>query len=88
MVLFNGRPLTITEENELADAILDVWFPGTEAGPAITDVLYGAVNPSGKLSMTFPRNVGQVPIFYNHKNTGRPLSLEKTQKGEFRNNFV
>lgn len=91
MVLFNGRPLAITEENELADAILDVWFPGTEAGPAITDVLYGTVNPSGKLSMTFPRNVGQVPIFYNHKNTGRPLSLEKTQKGEFekfRSNYL
>lgn len=91
LVLFNGRPLAITEENELADAILDVWFPGTEAGPAITDVLYGTVNPSGKLSMTFPRNVGQVPIFYNHKNTGRPLSLEKTQKGEFekfRSNYL
>lgn len=91
LVLFNGRPLAITEENELADAILDVWFPGTEAGPAITDVLYGTVNPSGKLSMTFPRNVGQVPIFYSHKNTGRPLSLEKTQKGEFekfRSNYL
>ncbi len=91
LVLFNGRPLVITEENELADAILEVWFPGTEAGTAITNVLYGVVNPSGKLSMTFPRNVGQVPIYYNHKNTGRPLSLEKTQKGEFekfRSNYL
>jgi beta-glucosidase len=91
LVLFNGRPLAITEENELADAILDVWFPGTEAGYSIVDVLYGTVNPSGKLSMTFPRNVGQVPIYYSHKNTGRPLSLEKTQKGEFekfRSNYL
>lgn len=83
LVLFTGRPLAITEESQTADAILNVWFPGTEAGPAITEVLYGNVNPSGKLSMTFPRNVGQVPIYYSHKNTGRPLSAEKTEKGEF-----
>lgn len=83
LVLFTGRPLAITEESKTADAILNVWFPGTEAGPAITEVLYGDVNPSGKLSMTFPRNVGQVPIYYSHKNTGRPLSDEKTEKGEF-----
>ena len=83
LVLFTGRPLAITEESDIANAILNVWFPGTEAGPAITEVLYGAVNPSGKLSMTFPRNLGQVPIYYNHKNTGRPLSPEKTEKGEF-----
>jgi beta-glucosidase len=83
LVLFTGRPLAITEESQSADAILNVWFPGTEAGPAITQVLYGEVNPSGKLSMTFPRNVGQVPIYYSHKNTGRPLSDEKTKKGEF-----
>lgn len=83
LVLFTGRPLAITEESDIANAILNVWFPGTEAGPAITEVLYGDVNPSGKLSMTFPRNLGQVPIYYNHKNTGRPLSPEKTIKGEF-----
>ncbi|MVO09916.1 beta-glucosidase BglX [Flavobacterium sp. TP390] len=83
LVLFTGRPLAITEESDIANAILNVWFPGTEAGPAITEVLYGEVNPSGKLSMTFPRNLGQVPIYYNHKNTGRPLSPEKTIKGEF-----
>ena len=91
LVLITGRPLAITEESELATAILNVWFPGTEAGPAITEVLYGDVNPSGKLSMTFPRNVGQVPIYYNHKNTGRPLSQEKTEKGEFekfRSNYL
>jgi len=91
LVLFTGRPLALTEESQLADAILNVWFPGTEAGPAITEVLYGAVNPSGKLSMTFPRNVGQVPIYYSHKNTGRPLSDEKKEKCEFekfRSNYL
>lgn len=91
LVLFTGRPLALTEESQLANAILNVWFPGTEAGPAITEVLYGAVNPSGKLSMTFPRNVGQVPIYYSHKNTGRPLSDEKREKCEFekfRSNYL
>jgi len=91
LVLFTGRPLAMTEETELSDAILNVWFPGTEAGPAITKVLYGDVNPSGKLSMTFPRNVGQVPIYYSHKNTGRPLSDEKVENCEFekfRSNYL
>ena len=91
LVLFTGRPLALTEESQLADAILNVWFPGTEAGLAITEVLYGAVNPSGKLSMTFPRNIGQVPIYYSHKNTGRPLSDEKREKCEFekfRSNYL
>ncbi|NHN24161.1 beta-glucosidase BglX [Flavobacterium jejuense] len=83
LVLFTGRPLAISEENDNVPAILNVWFPGSEAGLAISDVLFGDVNPSGKLSMTFPRNVGQVPIYYSHKNTGRPLSEEKTEKGEF-----
>ena len=72
LVLFTGRPLVLNEENEIADAILNVWFPGSEAGYAISDVVFGKVNPSGKLPMTFPRNVGQIPLFYNHKNTGRP----------------
>lgn len=91
LVLFTGRPLAIELENELADAILNVWFPGTEAGPAITKVLYGDVNPSGKLSATFPRNVGQVPIYYSAKNTGRPLSEEKVdscQFEKFRSNYL
>jgi beta-glucosidase len=72
LVLFNGRPLTLGWENEHASAILDVWFGGTEAGNAIADVLFGDYNPSAKLSVSFPRNVGQIPLYYNHKNTGRP----------------
>jgi beta-glucosidase len=73
VVLFNGRPMTLGWENDHVGAILDVWFPGTEAGNAIADVLFGNYNPSGKLTTTFPQNVGQIPIYYNHKNTGRPL---------------
>lgn len=75
VVLMNGRPLILTKENELADAILEAWFPGTMGGKAITYVLYGEYNPSGKLTMTFPQNLGQVPIFYYEKNTGRPIYL-------------
>ncbi|NBT08437.1 MAG: beta-glucosidase BglX [Chitinophagia bacterium] len=74
LVLFNGRPLTLTWEDANVPAILDVWFAGSEAGDAIADALLGKVNPSGKLSMSFPQNVGQIPLYYNHKNTGRPLS--------------
>lgn len=73
LVLMNGRPLTLSWEDENMSAILETWYGGTMAGPAIVDVLYGEANPSGKLSMTFPRNVGQIPLYYNHKNTGRPL---------------
>jgi beta-glucosidase len=73
LVIMSGRPLTLEWENEHTDAILQVWFAGIEAGNAIADVLYGKYNPSGKLPMTFPRNVGQIPIYYNHKNTGRPF---------------
>jgi len=72
LVLFNGRPLTLTWENENMDAILETWFPGTRGGDAVAQTLFGQNNPSGKLPITFPRNVGQVPIYYNHKNTGRP----------------
>lgn len=74
VVLMNGRPLTISVIVEKVPAILETWFLGIEAGNAIADVLFGDVNPSGKLPVTFPRNVGQIPIYYNHKNTGRPLS--------------
>lgn len=72
-VLFSGRPLTINNLEKDADAILEVWFPGTQAGLAIADVLFGDYNPSGKLPVTFPRSVGQIPIFYSMKNTGRPM---------------
>ncbi|HYK46243.1 MAG TPA: beta-glucosidase BglX [Parafilimonas sp.] len=74
VVLFNGRPMTLSWEDAHVNALLDVWFPGTEAGNAIADVLFGNYNPSGKLTTTFPQNVGQIPIYYNHKNTGRPLN--------------
>jgi beta-glucosidase len=74
VVLMNGRPLTISVIAEKVPAILETWFLGIEAGNAIADVLFGDVNPSGKLPITFPRNIGQIPIYYNHKNTGRPIS--------------
>ena len=72
LVLLNGRPLTLTWENENMDAILEAWWPGTRGGDAIAQTLFGANNPNGKLPMSFPRNVGQLPLYYNHKNTGRP----------------
>ena len=75
VVLMNGRPLDLSKESEMATSILEVWFPGTMGGKAITQVLYGEYNPSGKLTMTFPRNLGQVPIFYYEKNSGRPIYL-------------
>lgn len=75
VVLMNGRPLDLSKESGLADAILEIWFPGTMGRKAVTNVLFGEHNPSGKLTMTFPRNLGQVPIFYYAKNTGRPLYL-------------
>jgi len=72
LVLLNGRPLTLTWENENMDAILEAWWPGTRGGDAIAQTLFGANNPNGKLPMSFPRNVGQLPLYYNHKKTGRP----------------
>ena len=74
VVLVNGRPLTLPWEEQHADAMLETWFGGTQAGNAVADVLFGAYNPSGKLTMTFPREVGQIPIYYNHKSTGRPYA--------------
>ncbi|MBP6022991.1 beta-glucosidase BglX [Ferruginibacter sp.] len=87
LLLFTGRPLALKWENENVPAILNVWFGGSEAGSAIADVLFGDVNPSGKLSTTFPQNVGQVPIYYNHKNTGRPLEQGKWFS-KFRSNYL
>lgn len=72
LLLLNGRPITIQDDLPYTDAIVEIWRPGTEAGNAIADLLSGEYNPSGKLTMTFPRSVGQIPIYYNHKNTGRP----------------
>jgi len=77
VVLMNGRPLTLENVDEKASAILETWFLGTTAGDAIADVLFGDYNPSGKLPVSFPRNVGQIPIFYNERNTGRPKSEDK-----------
>jgi beta-glucosidase len=88
LVLFNGRPLVLTDENATVPAILDVWFAGSEAGYAIADVLFGDENPSGKLTMTFPRSIGQIPIYYAHKNTGRPLVNKEGKFEKFKTNYI
>jgi beta-glucosidase len=87
LVLFTGRPLTIKWESENVPAILNVWFGGSETGYAVADVLFGDVNPSGKLTTTWPQNVGQVPLYYNHKKTGRPLP-EGQWFQKFRSNYL
>jgi len=87
LVLFTGRPLAIKWENDDVPAILNVWFGGTEAGHAIADVLFGDINPSGKLTTTWPQNVGQIPLYYNHMNTGRPLP-EGAWFQKFRSNYL
>jgi beta-glucosidase len=88
LVLFNGRPLVLTDENATVPAILDVWFAGSEAGYAIADVLFGDENPSGKLTTTFPRSIGQIPIYYNAKNTGRPLGNSEGKFEKFKTNYI
>lgn len=86
LVLVNGRPLTVENDLPYADAVLETWRLGNEAGNALADVLFGNYNPSGKLTMTFPRSVGQIPIYYNHKNTGRPYTEGK--KENFVSNYL
>ncbi|WP_241596599.1 beta-glucosidase BglX [Rosenbergiella epipactidis] len=80
LVLMNGRALDITQQDQQAEAILETWFSGTEGGHAISDVLFGDVNPSGKLPVTFPRSVGQLPLYYNHLPTGRPYDFTHPNK--------
>lgn len=84
LVLFNGRPLVLEEEFDLADSIVEAWLLGHQAGRAIADVLFGDYNPSGKLTMTFPRSEGQIPIYYSAKSTGRPH--DPNQK--YRSNYI
>ena len=87
LVLFTGRPLTLAWENQHVPAILNVWFGGTQTGKAVADVLFGDVNPSGKLPATFAQNVGQLPLYYSQKNTGRPLA-EGAWFQKFRSNYL
>jgi beta-glucosidase len=79
-VIFNGRPLDLHGIFDEADAVLEAWFPGSEGGAAIADILTGRVNPSGRLTMSFPQSVGQVPVYYNHFNTGRPMDPSKSDE--------
>jgi beta-glucosidase len=84
VVLFNGRPLDLTQVAASSPAILEAWFPGIEAGDAVADVLFGKVDPGGKLPVTFPRSVGQVPIYYNHEPTGRPCDTTSRFNSRYR----
>ncbi len=88
LVLFTGRPLVLVDEDKNVPAILNTWFAGSEAGNAIADVLFGDVNPSGKITMTFPRSVGQVPIYYAQKSTGRPLGNKEGKFEKFKSNYI
>jgi beta-glucosidase len=87
IVVMSGRPLILNRETEIATSLLQAWHPGHEAGNAIADVLFGNYNPSGKLTMSFPRSVGQIPVYYNHKNTGRPQS-PTSEWDKFRSNYL
>ncbi len=86
VVNMSGRPMTIGEEVDLSDAFLQMWHAGVESGNALADVLFGNYNPSGKLTATFPRNVGQIPIYYSIRNTGRPQGSEEFEK--FKSNYL
>lgn len=87
LVNISGRPLVLKEEYKQFDAILQAWFPGTEGGNAIANILFGEVNPSGRLSMSFPYTVGQLPIYYNSFSTGRPLN-SSTHSGRFVSKYL
>ena len=84
VVLFNGRPLTLSKVADASPAILEAWFPGVEAGNAVADVLFGKVNPGGKLPVSFPATLGQVPIYYNHEPTGRPCDVAQKYNSRYR----
>jgi beta-glucosidase len=84
VVLFNGRPLTLSKVAASSPAILEAWFPGTEAGNAVADVLFGKVNPGGKLPASFPRALGQIPIYYNREPTGRPCDVNSKYNSRYR----
>jgi beta-glucosidase len=84
VVLFSGRPLALEGVVDDAPAILEAWFPGVQAGPAVADVVFGKVNPGGKLPVSFPRRLGQVPIYYNHEPTGRPCNPEVKWNSRYR----
>jgi beta-glucosidase len=84
VVLFNGRPLDLTDVAASSPAILEAWFGGVEAGNAVADVVFGKVNPGGKLPVSFPRRVGQVPIYYNHEPTGRPCDTTSRYNSRYR----
>jgi beta-glucosidase len=84
VVLFNGRPLDLTEVAADSPAILEAWFPGVEAGDAVADVVFGEVNPGGKLPVSFPQRIGQVPIYYNHEPTGRPCDVTQKYVSRYR----
>jgi beta-glucosidase len=84
VVLFNGRPLALEDVVDDAPALLEAWFPGVQAGPAVADVLFGKVNPGGKLPVSFPRRLGQVPIYYNHEPTGRPCNPDQKYNSRHR----
>lgn len=88
MLNFSGRPTIMEWESENVPAILNVWFGGSETGDAIADVIFGDVAPSGRLTVSMPRNMGQIPIYYNHLNTGRPLPEEKDEFVKFRSAYL
>ncbi|MDP1509851.1 beta-glucosidase BglX [Paenibacillus sp. CMAA1739] len=87
LIVYSGRPLILTDVAEKVDAIVQAWYPGTMGGEALANILYGEVNPSGKLAMTFPRSVGQIPVYYNELNTGRP-NLKENGSYRFASRYI